>query len=206
MDDLTLLRSVRLKGLADARLIAETIGGAEDEVAQSCGTLVARGLLAATARGLRLTGDGRILLAELSAAERAGLDDSALQEAYGAFCRVNDRLKAAISAWQTRQSHADDPAPARDAAARERAIIDRLAEIHAATAPVLAVFERLVPRLARYRTRLDAAIGRIGAGDHAFIARPIIDSYHTVWFELHEDLLALTGRSRADEAAAGRAG
>jgi pyruvate,orthophosphate dikinase len=34
----------------------------------------------------------------------------------------------------------------------------------------------------------------------------MIDSYHTVWFELHEDLIGLAGLSRADEAAAGRAG
>jgi hypothetical protein len=29
-------------------------------------------------------------------------------------------------------------------------------------------------------------------------------SHHTVWFELHEELIRLTGRNRADEAAGGR--
>ncbi len=33
----------------------------------------------------------------------------------------------------------------------------------------------------------------------------MIDSYHTVWFELHEELIALSGLTREDEAAAGRA-
>jgi hypothetical protein len=33
----------------------------------------------------------------------------------------------------------------------------------------------------------------------------MIDSFHTVWFELHEDLIGLLGRTRAEEAAAGRA-
>jgi pyruvate,orthophosphate dikinase len=37
------------------------------------------------------------------------------------------------------------------------------------------------------------------------VARPIIDSYHTVWFELHEDLMAINGLTRAAEARAGRA-
>jgi hypothetical protein len=27
----------------------------------------------------------------------------------------------------------------------------------------------------------------------------MIDSYHTVWFELHEDLLATLGRQRSQE-------
>jgi pyruvate,orthophosphate dikinase len=32
-----------------------------------------------------------------------------------------------------------------------------------------------------------------------------VDSYHSAWFELHEDLILLAGRNRADEVAAGRA-
>jgi hypothetical protein len=38
------------------------------------------------------------------------------------------------------------------------------------------------------------------------LTRPIIDSYHTVWFELHEELIQAAGRSREDEAKAGHAG
>ena len=37
------------------------------------------------------------------------------------------------------------------------------------------------------------------------MASPSVDSYHGVWFELHETLILLAGRNRADEAAAGRA-
>ncbi len=33
----------------------------------------------------------------------------------------------------------------------------------------------------------------------------MVDSYHTLWFELHEELIQALGRTRADEAAAGRA-
>jgi pyruvate,orthophosphate dikinase len=32
-----------------------------------------------------------------------------------------------------------------------------------------------------------------------------VDSYHGVWFELHEDLIQLSGRTREEESAAGRA-
>jgi pyruvate,orthophosphate dikinase len=35
------------------------------------------------------------------------------------------------------------------------------------------------------------------------LASPLKDSYHTVWFEFHEELIALTGRDRAIEEAAG---
>jgi pyruvate,orthophosphate dikinase len=60
-------------------------------------------------------------------------------------------------------------------------------------------------RLAPYPGRFAHAIEQVKAGDHTFIARPITDSYHTVWFELHEDLIGLLGLSRHEEAASGRA-
>ena len=62
-----------------------------------------------------------------------------------------------------------------------------------------------LPRLADYRVRLGRAIDRVHAGDHHYVASPRVDSYHSVWFELHEDLIQLAGRSRAEEVAAGRA-
>jgi pyruvate,orthophosphate dikinase len=54
-------------------------------------------------------------------------------------------------------------------------------------------------RLGGYPDRLAHAHDRVVAGDHAWLTRPTVDSYHTVWFELHEDLLATLGRSRSDE-------
>ena len=60
-------------------------------------------------------------------------------------------------------------------------------------------------RLSRYHDRLQRAARMVSEGDHRFIASPIVDSYHSIWFELHEDLILLAGRTRADEVSAGRA-
>ena len=62
-----------------------------------------------------------------------------------------------------------------------------------------------LPRLVRYAQRLDAAAAAATAGDGRYIASPRLDSYHGVWFELHEDLIRLAGRTREEEVAAGRA-
>jgi hypothetical protein len=59
--------------------------------------------------------------------------------------------------------------------------------------------------LAIYKERLDRALAQAQAGDGRFVASPRVDSYHGVWFELHEDLIQLAGRTREDEVAAGRA-
>ena len=62
-----------------------------------------------------------------------------------------------------------------------------------------------LPRLAAYGRRLDAAAMAAAEGDGMYIASPRVNSYHGVWFELHEDLIRLAGKTREDEVAAGRA-
>jgi hypothetical protein len=62
-----------------------------------------------------------------------------------------------------------------------------------------------LPRLSRYSAKLQAALDNINAGDTSWLSRPIIDSYHTVWFELHEELILAAGLTREAEAKAGEA-
>ncbi|HEX9833231.1 MAG TPA: hypothetical protein VGA66_09140, partial [Mycobacterium sp.] len=71
--------------------------------------------------------------------------------------------------------------------------------------PLLARIVEAAPRLGHYPQRFSHALACVQAGDHSWFARPLADSYHTVWFELHEDLIGLAGLSRVEEAAAGRA-
>jgi len=59
--------------------------------------------------------------------------------------------------------------------------------------------------MALYRARLARAAQFVAEADHLYIASPRVDSYHGVWFELHEDMIRLAGRTREDETAAGRA-
>jgi hypothetical protein len=56
-----------------------------------------------------------------------------------------------------------------------------------------------VARFATYRPRLRAARVRVAEGETDWLTSPRIDSYHTVWMELHEDLLIALGRDRASE-------
>jgi hypothetical protein len=43
------------------------------------------------------------------------------------------------------------------------------------------------------------ALERTAAGDADWFTKPTIDSYHTVWFELHEELIGAAGLTRHDE-------
>jgi hypothetical protein len=62
----------------------------------------------------------------------------------------------------------------------------------------LAGLARRVPRLAHYGKRLTMALERAEAGEGDWVSGVRCDSYHTVWFELHEDLLRMLDRQREE--------
>jgi pyruvate,orthophosphate dikinase len=70
---------------------------------------------------------------------------------------------------------------------------------------IISAAAAVVPRLERYGARLDAALAQLASGDARYLAHPAVDSIHTIWFELHEELIRLAGTDRATETAAGRA-
>lgn len=202
ISELALLRLIGVKGRVRAEAAAASLGGAQDELTGRLEDLTGRGLCAATPAGVRLTSQGRAELERLLAQERSGLDQVALGAAYDDFCALNAELKAIVTQWQMR-----DPATVNDHADAEydAGVLVRLLDLHERVRPLGSWLGAVTPRLARYLVRLDLAVRRIGEGDHAWVARPIMDSYHTVWFELHEDLIGLCGLSRSEEAEAGRA-
>ena len=57
-------------------------------------------------------------------------------------------------------------------------------------------------RFGHYGPRLDFALSQVESGDINWFTKPSLDSYHEVWFELHEDLLVTLGIDRASELAA----
>ena len=202
MNVLALLQLARVKGLLSAETAGSVLDTDPNEIARTCEDLRARGWLEATPRGWRLTPGGRRFTAGLIEEERAALDAGSLHGLYQEFCAINVELKATIAAWQVRpdgtlNDHTDR--------AYDGAVAARLHRVHVSAQPVIQRIEEAVPRLVHYRRRLSHALDRIRAGEASFVARPIIDSYHTVWFELHEDLIAVNGLTRAAEAHAGRA-
>lgn len=124
--------------------------------------------------------------------------DARFTAAVAEFEVVNRDLKALMTQWQTRtvggtalpNDHAD--------ADRDARIIDRLGRFHDRVTPLLDRLAGCVPRLAVYRDRLLAALERAEDGDIAFVSDIGCESYHTLWFDLHEDLLRLSGTERQE--------
>jgi hypothetical protein len=182
------LQTVRLKGRVSAADLAGALGADPSAVVDR---LVADGALL-SAPALRLTSAGRERLAELLEAERTGVDRAAAEAVYERFTPVNADFKSALSQWQLgRASGAANPAGDAD-------VLASVQDVHQRVTPVIAAAAELLPRLSRYADRLAAALRLAAAGDLAWLSRPLVDSYHTVWFELHEELIGLAGRTRED--------
>ena len=200
MSELTVLQGVRLKGRVSEEGLAATLGEDPADIATTLAQLTAAGLLV-EGKTLRISPEGRERLNALLAEERSGVDQSVLAKAYDEFRAINNEFKALVSDWQIKDgqpnSH-DDPE-------YDGAVLKRLDNVQQQVLPVIATVTTLLPRLSAYAKKLDSALAKVKTGDTIWLARPIIDSYHTVWFELHEELIAASGLTREEEARAGHA-
>ena len=200
MTELTVLQAVRLKGRVARAELAATLDEDPAGLTEIVERLAAAGLLIEQTT-LRLSRDGRSRLETLLAEERAGSDAAALASAYDDFRGVNGDFKALVTDWQVK-----DGAPnAHDDAEYDAAVLARLDDVHARMVPIIRAAGAQLPRLNAYAVKLAAALDKVHSGDTAWLTRPLIDSYHTVWFELHEELIGAVGLTREQAAKSGDA-
>jgi pyruvate, orthophosphate dikinase len=195
------IRALGIKGFATTEGAADALASTPDQVQPLLDDLVVDGLAASMAGSYRLTDTGKARASELVDAERTRWG-AAADAALDAFLALDQQMKETVTAWQLKEpdvvnDHADPD--------YDRGVLDRLAALHEEAAAFLGANTGGSPRLATYRERLSRALDLAVAGDGRFVASPRVDSYHGVWFELHEDLIQLAGRTREDEVAAGRA-
>ena len=197
---LLVLHGLRLKGFSEAPAVADLIRLPEAVVNEQLEHLQSEGLVLhrdGRLTGWALTPAGRVaqeaaLMDELDA---SGARDDVLG-AYKRFLDLNLDLLSICTAWQmknetTLNDHTD--------AAYDAGVIDQLRGLHTKLLPILDDLEATLDRFSGYRPRLDAALVKVGAGESDWFAKPLIDSYHTVWFQLHEDLLTTLGIERSQE-------
>lgn len=199
--DLLVLHGLRLKAFPDTDVLASDVGLPEAEVAGLLARFAEAGLVrrveGAHITGWSLTADGRRegerrLAAELDAADAR----TAVRSCYDRFLALNPDLLAVCTDWQMRGDDVNDHADAE----YDQAVVDRLLDLHVRVRPVLADLRSHLARFAGYSQRLRGALERVAEGERDWFTKPTIDSYHTVWFELHEDLLATLGLERSKEA------
>ena len=201
------LHALRTKGMAEVDSVAQASDLLLGQAAAVLDELGERGWVryrdGGRAKGWMLLGEGRAEGERLVAAE---IEESGMrllvQEHYESFRVLDPEVKEACTDFQVREDQAlnDHTDPDYDAA-----VIGRLAEINRRVQPIIARLAEALDRFGHYGGRLDNALNRVLGGDINWFTKPSLDSYHEVWFELHEDLLVSLGIDRAAELTAGAA-
>jgi hypothetical protein len=198
--ELLALQGLAVKKAGGAAAVADVLGRPEDEVAPALDAAVEAGHAIGARGTFMVTPAGRSWLDERYPEEyadfRANPDATA---AYERFERVNRELLTLMTDWQMIPS-AGGQRVANDHSDSDydHGIIDRLGALHERAEKVLGRFSELEPRLDVYTKRLDEAYDKALSGQQEWVSGAKIDSYHTVWFELHEDLLRMLGREREE--------
>lgn len=186
-DTTLVLLATRLRSRGESAAVAETVRLFRGDDPVDTGTLLTAALAAGRVRRRgeptrwSLTAVGEAELATLLALETDRIGRADLTTAYEAFLPLNRRLLSAMSEGGSTEA--------------------RVVAAASIVADVRDVLGALADRLARfsgYEQRFDAAVARASV-DPTWLDGPLIDSVHTVWFELHEHLLATIGRDRSEE-------
>ena len=206
---LLVLHGLQLKANAAVAALAEATGLPVAAVERELQALAAEGLVVertGTLAGWGLTPAGRAAVSRLVAAEvDAAGARPAVADAYRRFRVLNAAVLDACSRWQVRDV-AGTPVrnDHRDTRYDARVVAD-LARLQRRADPVVDDLAQTLERYRGYGPRLRRAVERVEAGDGDWFTKPSLPSYHTVWFELHQDLLTTLGLDRSAEAPAGEA-
>jgi hypothetical protein len=198
--ELLALHGLAVKKAGPASAVADILGEPEDQVAAALDgateagrAISAKGVFMATPVGREwLDQQYPIVFADFRA-------DPAATEAYERFERINRELLRLFTDWQMMPAGNERVPNDHSDSNYDHKIIDNLGALHERAHRPLEQFAEIEARLAEYLRRLESAYDKVLAGEHDWVSGAKIDSYHTVWFELHEDLLRMLGREREEQ-------
>ncbi len=182
------------------------VRGAPDD---ALGELVERGFALVKGPFIMPTPEGTAAAGKLLRIASGSAEEGELNKLFDAFLPINRRLRDVCSAWQTRP---DGTVNDHNDAGYDDAVRERLDDVHSSIGPVLRRLGGIDESLGGYRPRLQAALDKFDDGENNWLASPLIDSYHTVWMHLHQQLILMLGLTRAEDEAreerlvSGRAG
>lgn len=206
MTELLTLHAVRLAGLADEEAVLDRALLGDQRVREALQLASADGLVQHLTVGEHggwvLTAGGSSHLGSLLAQEVDGADaHGVLAATLEEFEVINGPFVKRVARWQLRSTSgvargfdsADDAAVA--------ALLAGLAESGAELRRVLADLTPVLPRFGRYPAQFAAALERAHLEGLRWITGVGRLSCHTVWAEVHQDLLSSLGRTRSTESA-----
>ena len=193
------LHAFAIKKFAFIEDVASLTGLDEARVRTLVTEAVTRGRLNEVNGKYLLTPTAQITLQGVYAKVYAALrGDADFRADYEAFERINDELKQLMTDWQTLTIGGETVANDHSDPEYDQRIISRLGGLHDRAERLLERLAQNVPRTGYYSRQLLSALEKTENGDIRWVSDATIGSYHTVWFELHEDLLRVMGLARRE--------
>jgi pyruvate,orthophosphate dikinase len=196
-----LLFQLTLRGMVRIDDLAASAGATIDEVDATVTVLEADGLAGRRPRGadqlVAATPLGRERAARVVAAEGRALRPH-VERIDAEFAALNARVKQILLRWQVRTDRPAQPPNDHGDRLYDQRVLAELRDVHRAADELLEPLAALRQRYASLRRRLQDKLARGRAGDTRAVAGVTGDSFHTAWWELHGDLLAILGRARGD--------
>lgn len=198
------LHTVRLFGFADTARVASRFSLDRGEVEELLLDFEAYGRISrssfAETTGWSLTDAGR---AENERQLAAELDQvgarSVVTDVHDRFLPLNSRFLETVTRWQTR------PCPGNEMAVNDHTdfswddrVLESLTSLGRRLGPLNADLSDALARFDGYAARYEEARVKALGGEHNWVDGVGLDSCHTVWMQLHEDLIATLGLARGD--------
>lgn len=186
--EFAVLHALGVRGFATPAQLTASTGLSNETVEAVLSAAVEAGwaeLLTGRLAGARLTPVGRSRRLLLLHQGTGAVEQSALSGAYDAFLAPNRAFKALTTRWQTDKDL--------------DAVLAGLDGIHSDVTQILGDAAAVSPRFGIYQSRLDDAVRRFRGGDEDALSKPMAESYHDIWMELHEDLLVSLGLERGSD-------
>jgi pyruvate, orthophosphate dikinase len=199
------IRCLSIKGTSNAEALAASLLSTAEAVQRMVDEMAEAGIITGPSGTAQLTQAGAARAAELVESDRRQWGADKALAALDAFLPLDEQVKATITAWQVRQIAGQQVINDHLDTDYDAEVLAGLQTVHGEVSAWFSSLGDAVGRLGGYLARLDRAVAEAVAQDHRFFSSPLVDSYHSVWFELHEELIRLAGRTRAEETASGRA-
>jgi hypothetical protein len=180
--EFVVLNTIYLKKLGTSQAIAAISGLTLAEVGAVAQAFVSDGKLIEVPGGLMLMPPGTQAVLDYYRDNYQPLRESPTTARwYERFEPINSRFIALVSEWQ--------------ASADERTA-ERMFQQVGRLIKLITELIEAVPRYAAYVRRFEYGMSAVDRGEQQYVCSPMVDSVHNVWFEFHEDILAVLGRPR----------
>ena len=177
------LNALHLKKMTSAQNLAEMTDLPVDQVRTVVSAFEQRGWLLNMEGELILQPEGtEQVLGYYSETYSALSKREEMSRWHARFEPINSQFIKLVTDWQLTGG---DP----EVQERVIATVERLVKL-------IGEITQLVPRYAGYIRRFERSVTTVDQGNRDFVCSPMVDSLHNIWFEFHEDFLAVLGRPR----------